>query len=53
MTCKKSKPKELEYIYAYDPKAGKRVVHTILRGRAVSMVTGHSFKFKGLEGAKK
>lgn len=31
------------YIYAFDPIIKKRVVHAIVAGWAISMVTGHKF----------
>ena len=34
-----------QYIYAYDPKIRKRVVHVIRDGYAVSLVTGNRFPF--------
>jgi hypothetical protein len=35
-----------QYIYAYDPKIGKRVVHVVKNGWAVSLVTGNKFRYE-------
>jgi len=34
-----------EYIYAKDETLNKRVVHVLKNGWAISMVTGHKFKY--------
>ena len=34
-----------KYVYAYDPKINKRVVHVVNKGYAISMVTGHKFRY--------
>ncbi len=36
---------EKKYIYAFDPLIKRRVVHVVLNGWAVSLVTGHKFKY--------
>jgi len=36
-----------KYITAYDPIIGKRVVHIVEDGWAISLVTGHRFKYRG------
>jgi hypothetical protein len=46
----KTKPKQekfdtKKFLYAHDPVIGKRCVHTISRGYAVSLVSGHRFKW--------
>lgn len=33
------------YIFAYDPKIKRRVVHTVKGGMAISLVTGHRFRY--------
>jgi hypothetical protein len=38
--------KHHEYIYADDPCIGKRVIHVVIKGWAISLVTGHRFKYK-------
>lgn len=35
-----------QYIYAYDPIIKKRVVHVVINGWAISLVTGHKFRYK-------
>lgn len=40
---KKGKEKFV-YVFAFDPKIGRRVTHVVLDGYAISMVTGHKFK---------
>ncbi len=37
----------VKYVYAYDPKIQRRVVHIVKKGSAISLVTGHSFKYNG------
>ena len=38
------------YVYAYDPIIKRRVVHVLIDGWAISLVTGHKRKVpKGLE----
>ena len=39
------KMKELEYIYAYDSKIKRRVVHVIKDGIAISLITKNKFKY--------
>ncbi len=34
-----------QYITAYDPLVGKRAVHMVEGGKAISLVTGHSFPY--------
>lgn len=34
-----------KYITAFDPILGKRVVHVVVNGYAVSLVTRHKFKY--------
>jgi predicted amidophosphoribosyltransferase len=41
----KQDKEEPKYIYAEDPTIKKRTVHVIKGGYAISMVTGHKFKF--------
>jgi hypothetical protein len=36
---------EPHYIYAEDPHIGKRCVHVVKGGYAVSMLSGHKFRF--------
>jgi len=36
---------EKQYIYAFDPIIGKRVVHVVINGYAISLVTGNKFKY--------
>ena len=43
---KKSKS-DFKYIYAFDPIIKKRVVHVVKNGYAISLVTGHKFRYKG------
>ncbi|MCF7910554.1 hypothetical protein K9L16_02675 [Candidatus Pacearchaeota archaeon] len=38
--------KKTKYIYAYDPKIKRRVVHIVKQGKAISLVTGNKFKYK-------
>jgi hypothetical protein len=45
---RRTKRKTPEYIYAYDPLIGRRFVHVVVKGWAVSMATGRKFRFKGL-----
>jgi len=40
------KKKAEEYIYAYDPVIRRRVVHVIINDYAVSLITGHKFKYQ-------
>jgi len=40
------KKKVKEYIYAYDPIINRRVVHVVIDGLAISLVTGHKFKYR-------
>jgi len=41
------KEEEKKYIYAYDPKIKRRVVHVVnKKGIATSLVTGHKIKYK-------
>jgi len=35
-----------KYIYAFDPKIKRRVVHIVVNKEAISLVTGHKFKLK-------
>jgi hypothetical protein len=35
-----------KYIYAEDPTIKKRVVHVIKGGWAISIITGHKFKYE-------
>ena len=35
------------YIFAYDPIIKRRVVHMVKGGYAISMVTGHRFRYSG------
>jgi len=35
-----------KYIYAFDPLIKKRVVFVVRNGIAVSLVTGHQFRYK-------
>ena len=39
-----------EYIYAYDPIIKKRVVHVVVDGYAISMVTGNRFRYHKTKG---
>jgi len=41
-----------KYYYAYDPKVKRRVVHVLMNGYLVSMITGHKFKFNEQKAAK-
>lgn len=41
------------YVYALDPKVNRRVVHVIINGWAISMVTGHRFRYDDKSEAKK
>ncbi len=34
-----------KFIYAYDPKIRRRVVHVVVNGKAISLITGNSFKY--------
>ena len=34
-----------KYYYAYDPNIHRRVVHVLVKGFLISLVTGHKFKF--------
>ena len=34
------------YIYAFDPIIKRRVVHVIIDGWAISLVTGNKFRYK-------
>jgi len=34
-----------KYITAYDPKIKRRVVHIVVRGTAISLVTGNKFRY--------
>jgi len=34
-----------QYIYAYDPVIKKRVVHVVINGWSISLVTGHKFRY--------
>jgi len=34
------------YIYAYDPRIRRRVVHVVIDGHAISLVTGNKFRYK-------
>jgi len=36
-----------KYITAYDPIIKKRVVHIVEGGWAISLVTGHRFRYRG------
>jgi hypothetical protein len=36
-----------KYIYAYDPIIKRRVVHVVKNEWAISLVTGHQFRYKG------
>ena len=40
------KTKKISYVYAYDPIIGRRVVHVIINGWAISLVTGHRHKIR-------
>ena len=40
------KKTEKFFVYAYDPKIKRRVVHVVINGWAYSLVTGHKFKYK-------
>jgi len=44
-TIMKQEKPMAKYIYAYDPIIRKRVVHVVKGGYAISMVTGHKFKY--------
>ncbi|MDA8054123.1 MAG: hypothetical protein M0Z77_00555 [Thermoplasmatales archaeon] len=44
MVKRRSKEK---YITAYDPIIKKRVVHKVINGWAISLVTGHKFRYEG------
>ncbi len=37
--------KKKTFIYAYDPKIKRRVVHVVSNGFAISLVTGNKFKY--------
>lgn len=43
--------KKQQYIYAFDREIGKRVVHIVKDGYAISLVSGAKLKYKG--GGKK
>ena len=47
------KPKVEGYIYLYDPKIGRRVVHVITKGYAISLVSGRKVKLRRLRVMKK
>jgi len=36
-----------EYVYAYDPILKRRCVHLVKNGWAISLVTGHRFRYRG------
>lgn len=36
---------ENKYIYAFDPYLGMRIVYVVKDGFAISLATGHKFKF--------
>ena len=38
--------KRPEYIYAFDPKIQRRVVHVVRNGIAISLITQNKFKYK-------
>lgn len=40
---------QIKYIYAYDPKIKRRVVHIIRNGTAISLVTKNKFKYKPIK----
>ena len=49
-----AKKKIQGYIYAYDPIIQRRVVHVVVDGWAISLVTGHKFKYrKGKKSVKR
>ena len=37
--------KEVKYIYAYDPKIKRRCVFVVIKGNAISTISGYRFKF--------
>lgn len=41
--------KRKKFIYAYDPTIQRRVVHVVRNKNAVSLVTGHKFKYKKMK----
>jgi len=42
-----------QLIYAYDPIVRKRVVHVVKDGWAISVVSGHKFKYEVNEKCQK
>ncbi len=40
------KEKNNKYIYAFDQKIKKRVLHVVKNGYAISLITGNKFKYK-------
>lgn len=38
--------KIMTYIFAYDPKMKKRVVHVIKNGIAISLLSGNRFRYR-------
>ncbi|MFH0752447.1 MAG: hypothetical protein V1914_02505 [archaeon] len=42
---KEEKMKERLYIYAYDPKINRRVVHVVKDGMAISLITKSKFRY--------
>ena len=42
----KKKTNKPKYIYAFDKTIGKRVIHIIKDGYAISLVSGAKFKYK-------
>lgn len=47
------KKKKNVYIFAYDPEIERRVVHVCRDGYAISIMTGHKFKYKPEKEKKK
>jgi hypothetical protein len=47
--CKKKKEVENEYIYAYDKKLKRRVVHLLKDRYAIPLLTGSKFKYNSRE----
>ena len=37
---------QMTYIFAYDPKIKKRVVHVVKDGIAISLISGNRFKYR-------
>jgi hypothetical protein len=36
-----------KYIYAYDPIIKRRIAYVVKEGWAISLVSGHRFRYKG------